>query len=143
VAPVEEPAGPALVRGLTDCAKAFLPNEQVLDILVISDHGKVPMADEIQPNDTKQERGARMQRLRIGLTGLAIVLLVVALSTVIYTRFNRQADLADGNVTGNVSANVSDPANEPLAELGVVPGTAVDPANKSNSSFPATPSARP
>ena len=55
-----------------------------------------------------------MQRIRIGLTGLAFVFLLVLLGTAI----SRSSE--DG--VSNTAANTAEP-NEPLAELGVAPGT--------------------
>lgn len=56
-----------------------------------------------------------MQRIRIGLTGLAFVFLLVLLGTAI----SRSSE----DETGNMAAvNTAEP-NEPLAELGVAPGT--------------------
>lgn len=54
-----------------------------------------------------------MQRIRIGLTGLAFVFLLVLLGTAI---IRNGGDTATNNV-----ANAAAP-NEPLAELGVAPG---------------------
>lgn len=54
-----------------------------------------------------------MQRIRYGLTGLALVFLIVLLGTAII-RSGGEAD--DGN-----SVNVAQP-NDPLGELGVAPG---------------------
>lgn len=78
-----------------------------------------------------------MQRVRIGLTGLAFVFILVLLGAV----FSRQASdeqlitangieqqRAGGNQAG-LAANVAEP-KEPLAELGVAPGHAPD-ANRS------------
>ena len=58
-----------------------------------------------------------MQRVRIGLTGLAFVFLLVLLGAAI-SRWGE--DGADNNtiVAGNADAE----PNEPLAELGVAPG---------------------
>lgn len=55
-----------------------------------------------------------MQRIRIGLTGLAFVFLLVLLGTAI----SRTGDDAPANLA---AANTGEP-NEPLAELGVAPG---------------------
>ena len=58
-----------------------------------------------------------MQRVRIGLTGLAFVFLLVLLGAAV-SRWGE--DAADAN---NVAAVNSDAEpNEPLAELGVAPG---------------------
>ena len=54
-----------------------------------------------------------MQRIRIGLTGLAFVFLLVLLGTAISRN--------SGEPRQNSTANLAEP-NEPLAELGVAPG---------------------
>ncbi len=74
-------------------------------------------AGRISNRDDRQER---MQRMRVGLTGLAVVLLIVALATAL---FNRAGTLA----TSNSAANATQPkaeTDEPLAHLGVAPGAA-------------------
>jgi hypothetical protein len=79
-----------------------------------------------------------MQRVRVGLTGLAFVFLLVMLATA----FLRMAGgtEAGGNAaptTGNSTA-----PNEPLAQLGVAPGNppAAEPAPaKAEPAKPATP----
>jgi hypothetical protein len=58
-----------------------------------------------------------MQRVRIGLTGLAFVFLLVLLGAAI-TRWG--ASEPDPNATAEVNADAE--PNEPLAELGVAPG---------------------
>lgn len=62
------------------------------------------------------EQGTTMQRIRIGLTGLAFVFLLVMLGTAISRSTENSAAPAN-----NANANASEP-NEPLAELGVAPG---------------------
>lgn len=71
----------------------------------------------------------RMQRIRVGVTGLAAVVLLLALATALATGVRRNAateprpPLADN--AANVQAtpsNVIDPNAEPLAQLGVAPG---------------------
>jgi hypothetical protein len=54
-----------------------------------------------------------MQRIRIGLTGLAFVFLLVLLGTAISRNSGEPA---------NVNASNAAEPNEPLAELGVAPG---------------------
>ena len=56
-----------------------------------------------------------MQRVRIGLTGLAFVFLLVALGAAI-SRWG-----VEDPMPNQVAANDGEP-NEPLAELGVAPG---------------------
>jgi hypothetical protein len=59
-----------------------------------------------------------MQRVRVGLTGLAFVFLLVMLATA----FLRMAGGAEsGSNTAPVAGNSTAP-NEPLAQLGVAPG---------------------
>jgi hypothetical protein len=60
----------------------------------------------------------RVQRIRIGLTGLAFVFLLVLLGTAI----SRSSDTpAAGRVDTNALANSAEP-EEPLAQIGVAPG---------------------
>ena len=69
-----------------------------------------------------------MQRVRIGLTGLAIVFLFVLLVASI----GRWAGEEPPANAANVTNNTAEP-NEPLAELGVAPGDSSaknDSANK-------------
>jgi hypothetical protein len=63
-----------------------------------------------------------MQRIRIGLTGLAFVFLLVLLGTAISR---------SGDEPVNNPVEASEP-NEPLAELGVAPGQGSD-DNQANS----------
>lgn len=65
-----------------------------------------------------------MQRVRIGLTGLAFVFLLVLLGTAISNGG------PDGRATRAESAAEREP-NEPLAELGVAPGQ-IDDANSAD-----------
>jgi hypothetical protein len=58
-----------------------------------------------------------MQRVRIGLTGLAFVFLLVLLGAAI-SRWGEEAP--DANAAAEVNS-LTEP-NEPLAELGVAPG---------------------
>lgn len=59
-----------------------------------------------------------MQRIRIGLTGLAFVFVLVLLGTVI-SRSGREAEVIPP--AGNASANAAEPS-DPLSDLGVAPG---------------------
>jgi hypothetical protein len=69
-----------------------------------------------------------MQRVRIGLTGLACVFLLVIFAAAFSGILRRQARPTDGSAS--VAANTSEESNaaelpkEPLAELGVAPGNA-------------------
>ena len=60
----------------------------------------------------------RMQRIRVGLTGLAVVLLLVALATTVINRIGgNSANPGVSNATAAPGSN-----DEPLADLGVAPG---------------------
>ena len=60
-----------------------------------------------------------MQRVRIGLTGLAFVFLLVILGAAI-SRWGEEDP--DPNAVAEVNAEAEAEPNEPLAELGVAPG---------------------
>jgi hypothetical protein len=74
-----------------------------------------------------------VQRVRIGLTGLAFVFLLVLLGAVFTSPSNEapitpnliETQLSGGNRPVPPGANESEP-KEPLAELGVAPGNADD-----------------
>lgn len=67
--------------------------------------------------DEKRRDG--MQRVRVGLTGLAVVLLIVALATAVLRTVDRQ--VVDNVQVPNVD-NSDKSKDEPLADLGVAPG---------------------
>lgn len=60
-----------------------------------------------------------MQRVRIGLTGLAFVFLLVLLGAAV-SRWGE--DESGPNAMAEVNAEAEAEPNEPLAELGVAPG---------------------
>jgi len=64
------------------------------------------------------DKEERMQRIRIGLTGLAFVFLLVLLGTAI----SRSGEDPLASTTQNELATPEEP-NEPLAEIGAAPGT--------------------
>ena len=75
-----------------------------------------------------------MQRVRIGLTGLAFVFLLVLLGAVFTSPSNEapitpnliETQLSGSNQTGVPGTNQAAEPKEPLAELGVAPGNADD-----------------
>lgn len=76
-----------------------------------------------------------MQRVRVGLTGLAAVVMVIAIFTLVYSSASREAATASvgaanasvvANLTGASNTSVEKNRDEPLAELGVAPGTETD-----------------
>jgi hypothetical protein len=72
------------------------------------------------------QREERMQRIRIGLTGLAFVFLLVLLGTAI--------SRSSGDSVPPVQNELKEP-NEPLAEIGAAPGATQD--NESGEAAPA------
>ncbi len=85
------------------------------------------MADRLRvpPAVTEADRKARMQRVRIGLTGLAFVFLMVLLAAAILSSAvvapeHDAAGMPNPDATPE-TGQVEEP-REPLAELGVVPG---------------------
>ena len=75
-----------------------------------------------------------MQRVRIGLTGLAFVFLLVLLGAVFTSPSNEapitpnliESQLSGGNQAALPGGNQAAEPKEPLAELGVAPGNADD-----------------
>jgi hypothetical protein len=74
------------------------------------------------------DRNARIQRVRVGLTGLAFVFLLVLLAAAILSSADVAPDhdragapLAGGAAPAAANATTDEP-REPLAEMGVVPG---------------------
>lgn len=72
-----------------------------------------------------------MQRVRVGLTGLAMVLVLIGLASAIFTAANRDGPVsAIGASNATVVANITDAGNvisgkldQPVTELGVAPST--------------------
>lgn len=84
------------------------------------------------PSPPAEPNGPRepvVQRVRVGLTGLAFVFLLVMLATAF---LGHRRDAIDPSVAAQ---NISEPA-EPLAQLGVVPG---NPATAESPPAPANP----
>lgn len=78
-----------------------------------------------------------MQRIRIGLTGLASVFLLVLLAAV-FSRASDEEPITANAIQEVATANSAPPSNaaaltdEPLAELGVAPGNAESDANETS-----------
>jgi len=74
-----------------------------------------------------------MQRVRVGMTGLAMVLVLIGLATAIFSSANRDEPVSaigapNASVVANMTSEGSNTAvekgkDEPLAELGVAPST--------------------
>jgi hypothetical protein len=72
------------------------------------------------------QAGSSAQRIRIGLTGLAVAFLVVLLASVI-SRASRD------DVSNSAQQSAANEPSEPLAELGVAPGASGAATNNSSS----------
>lgn len=78
-----------------------------------------------------------MQRVRVGLTGLAAVVVLIGAASAIFTSANREQAVSaigasDAVVVANMTEQGSNVAHrvdrdEPLAELGVAPSKSVSP----------------
>jgi hypothetical protein len=80
----------------------------------------MPLEHSNSPVVARDQTGDRMQRIRVGLTGLAVVLLLVALATALVAR----VDGAAGSAAASAAAAKAEDKGEPLAELGVAPASA-------------------
>ena len=89
----------------------------------------VPLTDDDEMKSVASHNQA-MQRVKVGLVGLALVVLLIGLASAIFSAANREKPVAapgapqTGALTNLTVTNTSDAANEPLAELGVAPSTA-------------------
>lgn len=70
----------------------------------------------------RDPRDAQMQRVRVGLTGLAAVFLLTLLAASILGMLGQDEPHGVRLANGAVVGNVAEPPKEPLAELGVAPG---------------------
>ena len=79
--------------------------------------------------DTTDKRDAR-QRIRIGLTGLAgVLVLVLFAAAMLGLRSSDAVQLtANGSRVADTRTTKPEPSKDPLAELGVIPGGSGDPA---------------
>lgn len=94
----------------------------------------MPQPMKSLPSDPKHS----MQRVRVGLTGLATVLLLIGVASAIFTSASNEVPVyADGAPKPDVVANMTDvvtgnaaaaPKDEPIVELGIAPRTAETPA---------------
>lgn len=84
------------------------------------------MANEQNAVPERDERRERMNRVRVGLTGLAVVLVLVFIATAIVTRISSNAIETPESRRANVQAAAETEGDEPLADLGVAPGATND-----------------
>lgn len=75
------------------------------------------------PPTARELRAQSVQRLQVGLFGLAGMLLMVGLANIINDRV-RLSDQAAGVQPAPVTAASGEPKSDPLADIGVVPSAA-------------------
>jgi hypothetical protein len=74
------------------------------------------------------EKAQRLQRVKVGMTGLAAVMLLIGIASMIFSALRQERPIAaagagSAGVVQNLTAgNDAEAANEPLADLGVAPG---------------------
>ena len=80
-----------------------------------------PTPQHFIPPSPRELRAQAVHRLQVGLFGVAVMLLVVALANIAMDRA-RQADAASGMPAASHAASSASAAhNDPLADIGVAP----------------------
>lgn len=86
-----------------------------------------------------QDQGQTSQRVKVGMIGLAAVLLLIGLAAAVFSTASRErpvaaaggvrSDVVANLVSGNQSAPGASATNEPLADLGLTPSAVNGPSN--------------
>lgn len=92
----------------------------------------IPAPQHYVPPSLRDLRAQAVQRLQVGLFGLAAMLLLVGLANIIMDRA-RLVEQEAGTSAGQVDQ--AEPKNDPLADIGVIPSAR--PENSSASPAPA------
>lgn len=96
---------------------------------------KAPLKDKAAVE--RQQAEQTRQRVRVGMIGLAAVVLLIGLASAIFSSVNQQQPVSVtgaaqpelvANMSAPASAPTAAPTNEPLAEMGVTPGAAPTPS---------------
>lgn len=88
--------------------------------------------------------GQTAQRVKVGVVGLALVLMLIGLASLVFSAARGDRPLAaEGGGHAEVVANIADgndadAANEPLADLGVAPGAAAEEPGRAPQPSPTT-----
>jgi len=95
----------------------------------------------------RQDQGQTSQRVRVGMIGLAAVLLLVGFAAAMLSFASRERpiaavggvrpDVVANLVSGNQSAPGASATSEPLADLGITPSAVNDPATNGSATKPA------
>jgi hypothetical protein len=94
-----------------------------------------------------QDQGQTSQRVKVGMIGLAAVLLLIGLAAAVFSTASRERPVAAAGgvrpdvvanlVSGNQSAPGASATSEPLADLGLTPSAVNDPATNGSAAKPA------
>ncbi len=75
------------------------------------------------------ERSEGWRRVRIGLSGIGVIVLMLAIASAMQSRLDLQ--VANQPAQSSAGANTKpQPDKEPMADLGVAPGAPEEPANQ-------------
>jgi len=85
-----------------------------------------PAAEELPRAPLAGTRSQSMQRLQVGLVGLATMILLVALANVINANRKQNEALVVPEAAPTVAAQADKPVSDPLADAGVLPAPAVE-----------------
>jgi len=79
--------------------------------------------DEVEAPSAAQKRmrSEAIQRLQVGLAGVAAMLLLVSLASIITKRANESEQAAVPETTASATGDGSTPNKDPLVDAGVVP----------------------
>lgn len=75
---------------------------------------------------TSATRAHAVQRLQVGLSGLAAMLLLVALASLVIQQA-RKTERSNASPAAETASSAPTPANDPLVDIGVVPDLPSDP----------------
>lgn len=91
---------------------------------------------QVSVTNQAHDRAQATQRLKVGLIGLAAVLLLIGLASAVFNSVNREQPVTaiggarPATVAEIVNATAPSAGNEPLAELGVAPPASPELANR-------------
>jgi len=111
-----------------------------------SDPADIPRStrDNLPAAPLAGTRSQAMQRLQIGLFGLAAMVLLVSLANIILTNARQNEALVVPEAAPTVAADdQAAPVSDPLADAGVVPGVPDEEANGQPSQTDAAPALQP
>lgn len=91
-------------------------------------------ADEVEAPSAAQKRmrAEVIQRLQVGLSGLAAMLLLVSLASIIINRANESEQSAVPQTAASATGDGSTPNKDPLVDAGVVPQIPTAPGSDSD-----------